>query len=417
MYKKLLEEKLLQLKQEGHYRYFLEVNKSVQHFPHFYYTNVQGEQRAAVNWCSNDYLCMSTHEAVIGKLSHTTYKSGTGSGGTRNISGTTIYHRELEATLSAWHGKEAALLFNGAYQANVTTLQTLARNINDLVFFSDQENHASIIEGMRGCKNKKFVFRHNDMAHLRDCLQSVPYHQPKIIVFESVYSMSGSIAPVQEIVQLAAEFNAMTYVDEVHAVGLYGKNGAGIFEREQLQEKIDILNGTLSKAIGVFGGYITASKTIIDFVRSFGNGFIFTTSLPPAICSAARKSIELIQAGDRQVLPQKVEQLRTALRQAGVEYRENPSHITIVPVPGAEHCRSVASRLLLEQGVYLQPINFPTVPRGEECLRIIITGRHQLKHIHHLAHSLKKIIHGDHQADRQGIQALAFADGAGETEN
>jgi 5-aminolevulinate synthase len=410
MYEHLFLQKLTQLKNDGNYRYFLEVNKSAQHFPHFYYRNQDGIQRSAVNWCSNDYLCMSTHEEVIGKLSHTAYRSGVGSGGTRNISGTTVYHQELEETLAAWHQKESALLFNGAYQANTTTLQTLARHIEGLCFFSDEQNHASIIEGMRGCKNSKYIFRHNDTRHLEERLQAAPKDLPKLIVFESLYSMSGTIAPVKEIIRLAKKYNAMTYVDEVHAVGLYGPSGAGILDQEHLQADIDIVNGTLSKAIGVFGGYIAAGKTITDFIRSFGSGFIFTTSLPPAVCSAANKSIQIIRQADRRIFHENVANLRRVLSQVGVSFRQNESHITIIPVAGAKRCREIAVRLLYEQGVYLQPINFPTVPKGEECLRVITTTRHLPKHIHHLAHSLQKVLHAKDQTDREEFPSVAAAD-------
>jgi 5-aminolevulinate synthase len=393
-YHSFFKEKLQQLKDNGSYRYFLEVNKSAQHFPNFYYTDEKGQQHAAVNWCSNDYLSMSTNEDVIAKLGFVTHRSGTGSGGTRNISGTTNHHKELETTLAAWHKKEAALLFNGAYQANVTTLQTLGKNIPGLVFFSDERNHASIIEGIRGCKNEKKVFRHNDVQHLEELLQSVPADKPKLIVFESVYSMSGTIAPIREIVSLAKKYNALTYIDEVHGVGLYGETGAGVLEQESLQQEIDILNGTLSKAIGVFGGYIAASATVIDFIRSFGSGFIFTTSLPPAICAAANKSIKLIQQNSdlRKHFFENVFQLRTAFVSNGIEFKTNNSHITIIPVKDAARCREVANKLLEQHGIYLQPINFPTVPVGEECLRIIITARHLPKHINHLAYSLKKTL-------------------------
>jgi 5-aminolevulinate synthase len=395
-YQAFLDQKLQQLKESGAYRYFLEVNKSAQHFPNFYYSDGQGQQHAAVNWCSNDYLSMSTHEDVIAKLGFVTHRSGTGSGGTRNISGTTNHHRELEKTLAAWHRKEAALLFNGAYQANVTTLQTLGKNIQGLVFFSDERNHASIIEGMRGCKNEKKIFRHNDIGHLEELLQTVTADTPRMIVFESVYSMSGTISPVKAIVELAKKYNALTYVDEVHGVGLYGTTGAGILEQEGEQHSIDIVNGTLSKAIGVFGGYIAASSTIVDFVRSFGSGFIFTTSLPPAICAAANKSIQFIQLNEelRRQFFENVLQLRAAFTRNAIDFKINDSHITIIPVENASRCRSVATQLLEEHGIYLQPINYPTVPVGEECLRIIITAKHLPKHINHLAYSLKKILHG-----------------------
>jgi len=402
---------LQQLKEEGRYRYFLEVNKSAQHFPNFYYTDEQGQQHAAVNWCSNDYLSMSTNEEVISRLSFVTHRSGTGSGGTRNISGTTNHHKELEKTLAAWHKKEGALLFNGAYQANVTTLQTLGKNIPGLIFFSDERNHASIIEGVRGCKNEKKIFKHNDVGHLEELLKTVSFDKPKLIVFESVYSMSGTIAPVKAIAELAKKYNALTYVDEVHGVGLYGESGAGILEQEGQQYSIDIINGTLSKAVGVFGGYIAASAIIIDFIRSFGSGFIFTTSLPPAICAAANKSIQFIQQNDqlRKLFFENLKQLRIAFANNGIEFKQNDSHITIIPMDDATRCRQIASQLLEKHGVYLQPINYPTVPVGEECLRIIITARHLPKHINHLAYSLKKILHGDNQTDWQEFQAVALA--------
>ncbi len=418
-YSNLFDNALQQLKDAGSYRYFLEVNKSAQHFPQFYYANKEGVQRSAVNWCSNDYLSLSTEEEIIAKLGFVTHRSGTASSGTRNISGTTIYHRELERTLAAWHKKEAALLFNGAYLANVTTLLTLGRHIPGLVFISDERNHASLIEGMRAAGNPKKIFHHNDVEDLENVLQSLPLEQPKLVVFESVYSISGSVSPVREIVRLAKKYNALTYVDEVHAVGLYGATGAGIFEQEDLQGEIDILNGTLSKAIGVFGGYITASASVIDFIRSFGSGFIFTTSLPPAICAAANKSIQLIQQnpGLRKTFHQHVQLLRRALQENNIPYSANQSHITAVPVNDAVRCREVASKLLEKQGVYLQPINYPTVPVGEECLRIIITAKHQPKHIHHLAFSLNKVLNGNNQVDRKGIEAFAFANGESEAEN
>lgn len=401
-----------QLKQEGRYRYFLELNRSAQHFPAFRYSDGSGEMRTAINWCSNDYLGMSTREELISRLSFAAHRSGTGSGGTRNIAGTTNFHRELEQLLANWHRKEAALLFNGAYQANMTSLQTLGRNIPGLVFFSDERNHASIIEGIRGCRNEKKIFRHNDMAHLESLLQLVPADQPKLIIFESVYSMSGTLAPVREIIRLAKQYNALTYVDEVHAVGLYGPQGSGILGQEGLEQEIDIINGTLSKAIGVFGGYISASALLIDFIRSHGSGFIFTTSLPPAICAAAVTSIRLIreQAADRNQFFSNIRLLRLQLDQAGIPYEGKDSHITIIPVPGAARCREWADRLLQQHGIYLQPINYPTVPEGEECLRVICSARHLPKHIHHLVYCLKQLVHGNDTADRQAFPALAAAD-------
>jgi 5-aminolevulinate synthase len=416
-YERMLEQRLQELKDNGSYRHFLEVNKSAQHFPHFHYSSKDGVLRSAVNWCSNDYLCMSTREEVIAKLGFVTHRSGTASSGTRNISGTTNHHRELEQTLAKWHRKEAALLFNGAYLANVTALQTLGRNIPGLVFISDERNHASIIEGIRAAGNEKKIYRHNDIAHLEEILQSLPEEQPRLLVFESVYSISGTISPVKDLMRLAKKYNALTYADEVHAVGLYGKTGAGIFEQEGLQQEVDIINGTLSKAIGVFGGYISASATIIDFIRSYGSGFIFTTSLPPAVCSAANKSIELIQQQEewRKEFHDNVQLLRQALAMNQVAFKPNASHITSVPIGDALRCREVAAALLDQQGVYLQPINYPTVPRGEECLRIIITAKHRPKHINHLAYSLNKILNGKDTPHREEFPAVDIAVGESET--
>jgi 5-aminolevulinate synthase len=411
-YSSFLTQKLQQLKTEGNYRYFLEVNKSARHFPAFHFADANGKQQHAVNWCSNDYLGMSTHEDVISKMGFVAHNSGTGSGGTRNISGTTNYHKTLETVLANWHKKETALLFNGAYQANVTTLQTLGKNIPGLVILSDEKNHASIIEGIRGCKNEKKIFRHNDLQHLEELLTGIEVSRPKLIVFESVYSMSGTIAPVKEIIALAKKYNALTYIDEVHGVGLYGNTGAGILEQENLQSDIDIVNGTLSKAIGVFGGYIAASNTLVDFIRSFGSGFIFTTSLPPAVCAAATKSIQLIkeETSIRASFFNNVQQLRQQFANNNIPFTPNNSHITILPIKGATECRRLANELLLQHGIYLQPINYPTVPAGEECLRIIITARHLPKHINHLAYSLKKIIHGNNPTDRQELEAVVAAD-------
>lgn len=407
----IISAKMQSLKESGRYRYFLEVNKSAQHFPHFYYRQPDGTRRSAVNWCSNDYLAMSTREELISKLSFTAHKTGTGSSGTRNISGTTVHHRQLEETLASWHGKESALLFNSAYQANLTSLQTLGRHIPELIFISDERNHASLIEGMRAAGNEKHIFRHNDVADLERILQALPPDRPRMVVFESVYSMSGSRSPLKEIIGSSKKYGAMTYVDEVHAVGLYGPGGSGLLAAEGLDQLADIINGTLSKAIGVFGGYIAGSALLVDFLRSHGPGFIFTTSLPPAICAAAAHSIELIQTHPewRALFHEKVRLLRAALTEAGVPFEDNPTHITPVRVGDSLRCRMIADALLLKQGIYLQPINPPTVPAGEECLRIVCTLAHEQKHIHHLAISLKKCLHGYDPVNRQEVRALAPA--------
>jgi len=411
-YEKFFEERVDALKISGAYRNFVDVNKSAVHFPHFYYRDANGIQRSAVNWCSNDYLGMSTHEDVIAKLSFTAHRSGTGSSGTRNISGTTNHHRELEKELAGWLGKEAALLFNGAYQANVTSLQTIGRSIPEMVFISDASNHASLIEGMRAAGNRKLIFRHNDAADLEEILKGLPVDHPKMVVIESVYSISGTVAPIRDILRLCKRYGALSYIDEVHAVGLYGEDGGGILQQEGISHMADIINGTLSKAIGVFGGFIAGSAVLVDFIRCFGSGFIFTTSLPPAVCSAALKSISLIRQNKewRGAFAANVKLLRNALEQYGIRYEDNVSHITRIQVTGAAKCRETAERLLEEQGVYMQPINYPTVPVGSECLRIIVTLRHQPKHIQHLALSLKKIIYGKTQDYRTQLKVVAPAD-------
>ena len=393
-YQQLLADHLLQLKESGSYRYFLDVNKSSRHFPRFYYEDANGGKRMAVNWCSNDYLCMSVHEEVISKLSFVAHNSGVGSGGTRNISGTTIYHRDLEQLLAQLHHKESALLFGSAYQANVTTLATLGKLLKQLVIISDEGNHASLIEGIKASGAEKIIFRHNDSQHLEEILAQLPENIPRLIVFESVYSISGTTSPMTEILLLAKKYHCLTYIDEVHAVGLYGEDGGGLSSQLELREGIDIVNGTLAKGFGVIGGYIAASKTIVDAVRSFGSGFIFTTSLPPAICAAAAASIRILIGGKpfRRTFHQKVKQFREILASQGVPFTANDTHITPVPVGDEVVCKNLADTLLYEYGIYLQPINFPTVPMGKACLRITVTLKHELTDMIHLAESLSLLL-------------------------
>jgi 5-aminolevulinate synthase len=409
-YTDIFQQKIKLLQESNNYRYFLNVNKSARHFPNFYFEK-NGETKKAINFCSNDYLGMSVDEEVISKLSYVVHQSGTGSGGTRNISGTTNHHQSLENTLAAWHRKESALLFGSAYLANLTSLQTIGRHIPELVFISDERNHASMIEGMRSAGNKKNIFRHNDVKHLKELLQSLPVDHPKLIVFESVYSMNGAIAPVREIIQLAKKYNALTYVDEVHAIGLYGASGAGIFEREGLLSDVDIINGTLAKSVGLIGGYIAGSQIVIDFIRSYGSGFIFTTSLPPAICAAVEKSIQLIQ--QQQSLTARmhglVSYLRRLLEQQQIRYVNSDSHITPVIIGNAKKCKAVADELLDKHGVYVQPVNYPTVPVGEECLRIIITARHTREQVNQLVNSLKKVLYGKGPTNLQEQPAQLIA--------
>ena len=404
-YQEVLSTQLEQLKQSDSYRYFLDVNKSAKRFPRFYYEDQSGKKRSAINWCSNDYLCMSVNDKVIERFGFVAKRSGAGSGGTRNISGTTIYHNELEKTLARLHKKQAALVFGGAYLANLTTLGTLGKLFTDAVFLSDEKNHASLIEGIKASGCKKLIFKHNDTAHLEALLKQLPANQPKIIVFESVYSINGAIAPIEEINFLAKKYNCLIYLDEVHAVGLYGQGGGGITSELGLENEIDIINGTLAKGFGVIGGYIAASKTIVDAIRSFGSGFIFTTSLPPAVCAAATKSIELLKKNGalRKSFHKKVKRLRAILQQYGIEYNHNPSHITPIHIGSSVQCKKIADRLLHEFGVYLQPVNFPTVKKGEECLRIIVTVKHNEKDMFYLAKSLQMVLNEElSNTEKQG---------------
>lgn len=405
-YNDLLRSSIDELRNSGSYRYFLDVNKSAQHFPRFYFEDAHGKKSQATNWCSNDYLCMSVNEEVISRLSFVAHRSGAGSGGTRNISGTTTYHRELEQVLAQLHSKERALLFGGAYLANVTALSTLGKLLPGCVFISDELNHASIIEGIRASGCEKRIFRHNDTAHLEEVISGLDPGAPRVIVFESVYSIRGSVAPIAEIVAIAEKHGCLTYIDEVHAVGLYGK-GAGMAKQLGQGNSIDIINGTLAKGFGALGGYIAASELIVDAIRSYGKGFIFTTSLPPALCAAAQKSIQLIQAHTDLIdsFHGKVKQLRSALHDAGVLYVDNTSHITAVPVGDAVLCKQIADVLLHEHGIYIQPVNYPTVPRGEACLRITITLRHKRDDIDHLAESLRKVFADNRERITLGVNS------------
>jgi 5-aminolevulinate synthase len=356
---------------EGRYRVFAELKRRSGAYP----TAEQftaGCVRDVTVWCSNDYLGMSQHPLVRAAMHEAIEAVGAGSGGTRNISGTTHYHVELEAELADLHGKEAALLFTSAYIANDATLSTLQRLIPGLVTFSDEKNHASMIQGIRHGGGEKHIFRHNDVEHLEEKLKKYPLGTPKIIAFESVYSMDGHIAPVEAIADLAAKYNALTYLDEVHAVGLYGPRGGGVAEREGVMHRIDIINGTLAKGFGVMGGYIAASRACCDAIRSYAPGFIFTTSLAPAIVAAALASIRHLKTStvERERLVERVQTAKSQLIAAGLPVMENPSHIVPVMVGDPVHCKAVTDTLLDNYGIYVQPINYPTVPRGTERMRL-----------------------------------------------
>ena len=366
-----LDAALNRLHEEGRYRTFIDIERSNGHFPHAVWTRPDGQKQDITVWCGNDYLGMGQHPAVLAAMHEALDATGAGSGGTRNISGTTVYHRRLEAELADLHGKPAALVFTSAYIANDATLATLPRLFPGLIILSDELNHASMIEGIRHGQCRKHIFRHNDVAHLREILESLDPAAPKLIAFESVYSMDGDFGPIRAICDLADEFGALTYLDEVHAVGMYGPRGGGVAEQEGLMHRIDIINGTLGKAFGVMGGYIAGSEKMIDAIRSYAPGFIFTTSIPPVIAAGAAASIRHLKTDTalRERHQTQARILKARLKGMGLPLIDHGSHIVPVLVGDPVKCKMISDRLLIDSGIYVQPINFPTVPRGTERLR------------------------------------------------
>ena len=391
-YKKYFSDELTSLKSQGLYRKFREINRDKKHFPKAT-ERFEGSERPVEVWCSNDYLNLSQHPEVIKRSIEVIEELGTGSGGTRNISGTSSYHADLEKELAELHNKESSLIFPSAYTANQSTLWTLCKKLEGIEVFSDELNHASMIQGIKNANVPCHIFRHNDVNHLKELLNTSNASVPKLIVLESLYSMEGLRSPLKQIVSLAKEFNALTYLDEVHSVGLYGSEGRGIAEEQNVSDEIDIINGTLSKAFGQMGGYVAASSDIIDFIRSFAPGFIFTSSANPSIAAASIKAIEVAKKSEnlREDIRQNSDLIRTGLRDLEIPHLDNDSHIIPIHLEDPRLCKNAANLLIEDHGIYIQPVFYPTVPKGDERFRVTITPKHQAEDIEKFLSSLNQV--------------------------
>ncbi|MDB2349114.1 5-aminolevulinate synthase [Alphaproteobacteria bacterium] len=391
-YSAFFKKELKKLKDEGLYRSFREIDRPIKKFPKADEFKNNKERDVEV-WCSNDYLNMSQHPEVVNETVKTLLEIGTGSGGTRNISGTSSFHTSLEKKLANLHNKENALLFSSAYTANQSTLWTLGKKIKNLEIFSDELNHASLIQGIKNSGASCHIFQHNDVDHLESILQTTDPNHPKLIVFESLYSMEGIRSPIIKIVEIAKKYNAMTYLDEVHSVGLYGEKGKGIAVEMKVDQDIDIINGTLAKAFGQMGGYIAANKEIIDYIRSFSPGFIFTTSICPSIAAGANKAIEIVSLADqlRIKIHENASTMRQLLESIAIPYIDTNSHIIAVMINDPFLCKKVSEKLIDDHGIYAQPIFYPTVPKGLERLRITVTPKHRKEHIENMVKCLDKV--------------------------
>ncbi len=392
IYEQKLDEALEEVKREGRYRIFADLMRRTGAYPRADVLR-EGIAKPITVWCSNDYLGMGQHPKVIAAMHEAIDRVGAGSGGTRNISGTTHYHVELERELADLHEKEAALLFTSAFVANEATLSTLSRLLPDCIIFSDEKNHASMIAGIRNGRGEKQIFLHNDIADLEARLKKIPDSRPKIIAFESVYSMDGHVAPIGAICDLAKRYNAMTYLDEVHAVGLYGPRGGGIAERDGIMNSVDIINGTLAKGFGTMGGYIASSSALCDAIRCHAPGFIFTTSIAPAIAAGALASIMHLKASttERDAHQGRVRTVKSRLSEAGIPVMAGPSHIVPLLVADPVRCKALTDALLHRCGIYVQPINYPTVPRGTERLRLTPSPQHTDADVDHLVNALSNL--------------------------
>ncbi len=394
-YKKYFSDELTSLKSQGLYRKFRQINRNQVNFPKAT-ERFEGKERAVEVWCSNDYLNLSQHPLVILESVKVVKELGTGSGGTRNISGTSSYHADLESDLAELHNKEAALLFPSAYTANQSTLWTLCKKLEGCEVYSDELNHASMIQGIKNANVTTHVFKHNDIEHLEELLKTSNANTPKLIVFESLYSMEGLRSPIKEIVRLAKKYNALTYLDEVHSVGLYGPEGRGIAAELNVSDDIDIINGTLSKAFGQMGGYISANSDIIDFIRSFAPGFIFTSSANPSIAAASIQAIKIAKKADilRANIRANSDLIRKGLTEYEIPFLANDSHIIPIHLYEPELCKQAANVLIEEHGIYIQPIFYPTVPKGDERFRVTITPKHSASDVESFVRSLDKVWSG-----------------------
>lgn len=386
------------IKREGRYRIFANLERLAGRFPQAIYHAPDGTQKEVTIWCNNDYLGMGQHPKVLQAAKQALENSGSGAGGTRNISGTTRYVVELEESVADLHQKEAGLVMSSGYVANEGALSVLGKLLPDCALFSDEMNHASMIHGIRDSKQQKFIYRHNDLDHLEQLLKSVGSARPKIIAFESVYSMDGDIAPIKEICDLADKYNAMTYLDEVHAVGLYGPRGGGVAEERGLMDRIDVIEGTFGKAYGAMGGFITGDAVVIDAVRSFASSFIFTTALPPAVSAAAKAAVEHLKISgvERLTIRRNVKLLKELLSRAGLPHLPGESHIVPLIVGEPTCCKDLTDILMDEYDIYVQPINYPTVPRGTERLRLTATAAHSTAQVEHLAGVLQHLWENHH---------------------
>jgi len=391
-YKKFFSDELISLKSQGLYRKFRAINRNKSSFPKAT-ERFEGKEREVEVWCSNDYLNLSQHPQVTRTSVEVINQVGTGSGGTRNISGTSTYHVDLENLLAELHQKESALLFPSAYTANQSTLWTLCKNMEGVEVFSDELNHASLIQGIKNADVVTHIFRHNDTEHLEELLKTANANSPKIIVFESLYSMEGLRSPLQKIIEIARKYNALTYLDEVHSVGLYGPEGRGITAEKGLDQDIDIINGTLSKSFGQMGGYVAANSDIIDYIRSFAPGFIFTSSMNPSIAAASITAINIAKKAEdlRENIRHNSARIRKGLTDLEIPFLENDSHIIPIHLYDPRLCKEAANMLLEKHGIYIQPIFYPTVPKGDERFRVTITPRHEAGDIDHFLDALDDV--------------------------